>query len=67
MVIGFQPLGPRKSEVSDALRRRLKHIRECRALPPLKPGEVEQLVARFLAKQGGPTKCPAAYLVPMQQ
>ena len=58
---------PRGSEYLDSVRRKLEHEQRCRTLPPLKPGEAEQLVAAFAAKRGGFTKCPAAYLVPIQQ
>lgn len=43
-----------------------EHAKRCHGLPPLKPGEVDKLIAEFFAKRGGPTKCPTAYLVPLQ-
>lgn len=58
---------PRSAECLEELRRKAEHAQGCRALPPLRPGEAEQLVAAFAAKRGGPTKCPTAYLVPIQQ
>ena len=58
---------PRGAEYLEELRRKAEHAQRCRALPPLRPGEAERLVAAFAAKRGGPTKCPTAYLVPMQQ
>ena len=44
-----------------------QHARRCRNLPPLKPAEADRLIAEFVAKRDGPTKCRAAYLVPLQQ
>ena len=58
---------PGSAEHLEELRRKAEHAERCRALPPLRPGEVEQLVAAFAAKRGGPTKCPTAYLVSIQQ
>lgn len=56
-----------KPESFEELRRRAERSRQCRALPALEPGEAERLVAAFVAKRGSPTKCPAVYLVPIQQ
>src|SRR5690349_17009168 len=53
-------------EHSQTLRRAREHARRCLALPPLRPGEAERLVAEYAAKRGGFTQCPAAYLVPVQ-
>ena len=50
------------SESQETLRRIREHARRCQALPPLRPGEAEQLVAEFAAKRGGFTQCPIAYL-----
>ena len=41
------------------------HRQRCRALPPLRRGEAEQLVAKFLAEREV-TQCPPAYLVPIR-
>jgi hypothetical protein len=43
------------------------HAQRCQALPPLRPGEAERLVAEYAARRGGVTKCPAAFLIPIQQ
>ncbi|MBV9757151.1 MAG: hypothetical protein JO047_08865 [Alphaproteobacteria bacterium] len=43
------------------------HAQRCQALPPLQPGEAERLVAEYAARHGGVTKCPTAYLTPIQQ
>jgi hypothetical protein len=58
---------PHNSVSLQELRRRAERIRRCRALPPLRPGEMEQLVAAFVAKHGAITQCPPAYVVPIQQ
>lgn len=57
----------RGPELEQALRRRQEHSQRCRALPPLEPGEADRLVSEFAAKRSGLTKCPTAYLVPLQQ
>jgi len=41
------------------------HRQRCRRLPPVKPAEAEQLVAKFLAKRSV-TQCPTVYLVPVR-
>ncbi len=42
------------------------HGRRCKTLPPMQPGEVERLMADFLAARGV-TACPTRYLVPIEQ
>jgi hypothetical protein len=44
----------------------LAHRRRCKGLPPVKPGEVERLVAGFLATRGV-TACPTRYAAPIEQ
>lgn len=58
---------PNASLSLQELRKRAERIRRCRALPPPRPGEIEALVAAFVATNGGVTKCPPAYVVPVQQ
>jgi hypothetical protein len=41
------------------------HRQRCRRLPPLRLGEAEQLVAKFLADRPV-TQCPTVYLVPLR-
>ena len=41
------------------------HRDRCRSLPPLKKGDSERLVAEFIERRNGVTKCPVAYLVPL--
>jgi hypothetical protein len=41
------------------------HQRRCRALPPLKPGEHERLIAEFLAVKSV-TFCPPRYAAPVE-
>ena len=54
------------SEFWETLRRRREHTRRCTALPPLRPGEAERLVAEYATKRGGFTQCPTVYLVAVQ-
>jgi hypothetical protein len=42
------------------------HMRRCKTLPPLRPGEQERLVAAFLAVKNV-TACPARYAAPVEQ
>lgn len=42
------------------------HKKRCRTLPASTPREEELLVAQFLAKRGGVTQCPPAYLAPVR-
>jgi hypothetical protein len=56
-----------KSKFWEIQSNRREHARRCQDLPPLMPGEAEQLVADYAAKRGGFTQCPPAYLVPLQQ
>ena len=58
---------PRDPEDWEALRRMRAHAQRCQALPPLQPGEAERLVAEYAARRGGITRCPPAYLIPIQQ
>ena len=44
----------------------LQHRRRCESLPPLRKGEVEQLVANYVAAKGI-TECPARYVLPVEQ
>jgi hypothetical protein len=44
----------------------LAHRRRCKGLPPVKPGEVERLVAGFLATRGV-TALPTRYAAPIEQ
>lgn len=44
----------------------LAHRRRCKGLPPVEPGEVERLVAGFLATRGV-TACPTRYAAPIEQ
>lgn len=62
-----KPLIPRDPEEWEALRRIRAHAQRCRSLPPLQPGEAERLVAEYAARRGGITRCPTAYLIPIQQ
>ena len=41
------------------------HRDRCRLLPPLNKGDAERLVAEFIERHNGVTKCPVAYLVPL--
>jgi hypothetical protein len=51
--------------VLDKQRNAAAHRQRCRGLPPLRRGEAEQLVARFLADRQI-TQCPTVYLVPIR-
>jgi len=42
------------------------HVRRCKKLPPMTPGEQERLVTAFLAVRGF-THCPARYSAPVNQ
>lgn len=42
------------------------HMRRCKTLPPLRPGEHERLVAAFLAVKSV-TVCPVRYAAPVEQ
>ena len=44
----------------------LQHRRRCERLPPLRDGEVENLVASFLAARSV-TQCPTRYAAPIEQ
>lgn len=46
--------------------RSLAHMQRCSRLPPVSSGEAESLIAQFLAKRGGVTQCPPAYLAPVR-
>ena len=46
--------------------RALEHRRRCVSLPPPRSGEVEQMVAKFLATNSV-TACPARYVLPVEQ
>ena len=50
-------------EAADRIR---AHKQRCRQLPASTPREDERLVAQFLAKRGGATQCPAAYVAPVR-
>jgi hypothetical protein len=41
------------------------HRQRCRSLPPIRHGEAERLIAKFLATRGI-TACPTRYLVPIE-
>jgi hypothetical protein len=58
---------PRDPEDWEVVRRMRAHAQRCRALPPLRPGEVERLIAEYAARHGSITRCPTAYLIPIQQ
>jgi hypothetical protein len=58
--------GEQSSDRAEAARRAAQHARRCQALPPLRPGEAERLIAEFVAKRGA-TQCPPAYLLPLPQ
>ena len=49
----------------DAADRIRAHKARCRQLPASTPREDERLVAQFLARRGGVTQCPAAYVAPV--
>jgi hypothetical protein len=42
------------------------HMRRCKTLPPLRPGEQERLLTAFLAVKNV-TVCPARYAAPVEQ
>ena len=42
------------------------HRERCRALPPLRPGEVDRLVAEFLANRVV-TQCPTMFVTTVSQ
>ena len=44
----------------------LAHRQRCRSLPPLRPGEAENLLADFLATRGV-TVCPTRYVAPIER
>ena len=50
----------------DAADRIRAHKARCRQLPASTPSEDERLVAQFLAKRGGVTQCPVAYVAPVR-
>ena len=66
------PLAPideyrlRRSELMAAQARRWAHKQRCSALPPMRPGEAEDMVAAFIAARGV-TQCPPAYAATVQQ
>ncbi len=57
---------PISAEAELRQQRFLAHKQRCRALPPVTSNEAEQLVAQFLAKRGSVTRCPPAYVAPVQ-
>jgi hypothetical protein len=45
--------------------RKLAHKARCHALPPMRAGEADQLMAAFIAARGV-TQCPPAYVAASQ-
>jgi len=44
----------------------IAHLRRCKSLPPVQPGEADRLVADFLAARSI-TVCPTRYAAPIEQ
>ncbi|MFT8245382.1 hypothetical protein [Roseomonas sp. BN140053] len=60
----FHPDVPAPEQMRAERERRMAHAQRCRRLPPVKPAESDLLVSQFLARGGGVTRCPTAYLLP---
>ena len=63
---GLGAPGSTRADMRLARERSLAHVQRCRRLPPVSASEAERLVAQFLAKRGGVTQCPPAYLAPVR-
>jgi hypothetical protein len=62
----FETLRWGSPELIETKRKVAAHRRRCLGLPPLKRGETELLVAKFLADGGSVKILPSAYAAPVR-